>query len=139
MKLKWEFFHAMGLNHLNRSLDGSQFEQDRIFQAHFGTSWFVCAATWNALDEIESTYIQQQAKLKPIHLLWAFYFLKRYETEDVGGPFWGVTPKTFRKWVWIMLTRLEELSIEKVEFVLLFHFSFIHHLSYHELFLLHID
>jgi hypothetical protein len=73
--------------------------QERDFTSLFGISANVCSVVWNLCDFPVGT--------KPIHLLWAFLFLKIYATEPVllaiaDGP----TRKTFRKWVWIVIAEV---------------------------------
>jgi hypothetical protein len=73
---------------------------DRDFKALFGISANVCSVVWNLCNFPIGT--------KPVHLLWAFLFLKVYGTEPVliyivdSGP----NRKTFRKWIWIVIEEI---------------------------------
>ena len=89
----FNYFAGSMLKRANR--DGMR-GRERDFTSLFGISANVCSVVWNLCDFPTGT--------KPIHLLWAFLFLKIYGTEPVllaivGGP----TRKTFRKWVWIVM------------------------------------
>lgn len=71
--------------------------RNRDFTSLFGVSANVCSVVWNICNFPSGT--------KPIHLLWAFLFLKVYATEPILIAIVGSGPnrKTFRKWVWIVL------------------------------------
>ena len=68
--------------------------RNRDFKSLFGVSANICSVVWNLCDFPRGT--------KPVHLLWAFLFMKVYGTEPVliaivnSGP----NKKTFRKWAW---------------------------------------
>ena len=47
---------------------------------------------------------------KPAHLLWCLYYLKVYCSEDVSATLFNRSPKTYRKYVWIMIKFLCQLS-----------------------------
>lgn len=41
---------------------------------------------------------------KPGHMTWAFYFLKRYPSEEVlSANLGGFDEKTTRKWIWLFV------------------------------------
>ena len=44
------------------------------------------------------------------HLLWMLAFLKMYEVEEAAASRFGVTEKTWRKWVWIMLSATQSIK-----------------------------
>lgn len=75
----------------------------RDFNSIFGKTPEVVALTWNLLDLGDTG-----AKLK--HLLWALMFMKTYSKEPVLASMAKVTRKTFRKWVWIVIFRIADLS-----------------------------
>jgi hypothetical protein len=73
--------------------------RDRDFTTLFGISAKVCSVVWNLCDFPSGT--------EPIHLLWAFLFLKVYATEPVLiSIVYGPTRKTFRKCVWTIIDEL---------------------------------
>ena len=47
---------------------------------------------------------------KPEHLLWALYYLKVYPTWDQMSLTTGITEKTLRKWVSIVVKYLSEIE-----------------------------
>jgi hypothetical protein len=68
--------------------------------ACFGAKPNVMAHLWTLIDP-ERT---MPTGVKTEHIIWAFYFLKLYNQEEVntrnvGGP----DEKTFRKWVWLFV------------------------------------
>ena len=64
---------------------------DRTFKAHFGCRSNLIAEMWHRIDKPEGS--------RPVHLLWAFAFLKMYEKEDCSATRFHTTSKTWRKWV----------------------------------------
>ena len=70
---------------------------ERAYRSHFEVSPAVCVQIWLLLEDAGLV-----VECIPVHLLWALFYLKNYETEEVGAPRWAVSPKTYRKWVWIM-------------------------------------
>jgi hypothetical protein len=91
-------------NHLNyftgpilkRAFRAGVLGGDQDFTSLFGISVNICSVVWNLCDF--------PIGIEPIHLLWAFLFLKVYGTEPVliaivGGP----TRKTFRKCAWSVI------------------------------------
>ena len=48
--------------------------------------------------------------VRPNHLLWCLYYMKVYCSEQVAASLFGVTPKTYRKYVWVMIKFLSWLS-----------------------------
>ena len=83
----------------------------RIFRAHFGAAPEVVASIWNRIEPPEGSTLK--------HLLWAFAFLKLYETEDAAATRFSTTPKTWRKWVWEVLASIQEIKKTVVSFLLL--------------------
>jgi hypothetical protein len=73
--------------------DGRRLGRNRDFNSLFGVSANVCSVVWNLCDFPSGT--------RPVHLLWAFLFMKVHGIEPVlivivnSGP----NRKTFRKWV----------------------------------------
>ena len=78
---------------------------ERRFKALFGVSSEICAILWEELK------VARLTNSKPVHLLWALLFLKNYATEDVNCEIASVDPKTFRKWVWVILKAMSNISL----------------------------
>ena len=72
----------------------------RRSMASFGLSLTCCELTWNLISHV----VPRAGRLK--HMLWAFYFLKTYESEHVACNVLRVDEKTYRKWIWIFVDLL---------------------------------
>lgn len=77
----------------------------RRFRALFGVTPAVASIVWNRLQG----HIPRKAS--PIHLLWAFLFLKTYGSEHVNCALTKVDEKTFRKWSWIFVRKIADLRV----------------------------
>lgn len=73
----------------------------RAIKAHFGLAVETMAVIWVIIEPFKNVY-----SFQPLHLLWVYYFLKTYPTEDQAANFCGVTRKTFRKYLWRVLVVL---------------------------------
>lgn len=83
----------------------SQVVQERRFRALFGISAAVCAKAWDLIvDDLPHG-------ASPVHLLWSLLFLKVYASEHNNHLITGADEKTFRKWTWIFLERLADMSV----------------------------
>ena len=72
----------------------------RNMMSFFGASLSTCVALWNICNF-------KGKKVQPKHLLWTMMFLKTYTSENVLARIAGTTPKTFRKWKFVVV---EEIS-----------------------------
>ena len=72
---------------------------ERIYRASFGISSFLTSKLWDLMQPIHELH----TKYKPRYLLWTLLFLKQYNSDDVNANIAGVSPKTFRLWVWITI------------------------------------
>lgn len=79
----------------------------RKFRSHFGLSVKVVTKTWNTL-QLQNLLPN---KANPKHLLWMCAFLKSYSSENNYAARYKVDEKTFRKWVWIMLSAVSKLEV----------------------------
>jgi len=72
----------------------------RRFKAHFGTEADYVTITWALVAG--SGYLDQLGprSLNPEHILWAFMFANRYQTEEENAAVCKCDEKTFRKWAW---------------------------------------
>lgn len=109
-----EKIKILGLRYIRKPLNHSVEAQDRTFRAHFGVGWIVSYEIWKALTAYSEHYITPRPPIKPEHLLWCLHFLKTYDTEDRAVPFCRTSRKTYRKWVWEVMERLDDLAEEKV-------------------------
>jgi len=75
----------------------------RCIKACFGTSLQVITK----LDRL----LENESPSEREHLLWALHMLKVYNSEYVSASLWNVTPKTYRKWVHSMITRIADLDL----------------------------
>ena len=76
----------------------------RSFIAHFGSRAELIAEIWARIQP----HLPDGAI--PVHLLWMFSFLKIYKVEDTAATRFNTTPKTWRKWVWLMLVAVQQLK-----------------------------
>lgn len=89
-----DFFDTAG-SLINFKTNGSLIVGLRQFNEFFGTSPEICEIIWKLLIG------HHPIGGKPIHLLCALLFVKKYQTEGPNKAIMGLDPKTFRKWAWI--------------------------------------
>jgi hypothetical protein len=94
-----------------RGRAGSKVVEDRNFREYFGTSQEVALILWRQL--VHNNLLPEDCQLK--HLLWTLFFMKVYPKQGpacsgIGGSSGAVDPKTLRKWVWIFIGNIAELS-----------------------------
>lgn len=102
------------MNRVRRRV-GTAAREDRRFREHFGAPFAIVRLVWDML--VEGGLLPEKGR--PKHLLWALYFLKCYPKEGpgcaaVGGSKGAIDPKTMRKWVWLFIKRINDLSDEVV-------------------------
>ena len=68
---------------------------------------FVCAYIWAKLNHEQ--LLPRGAK--PHHLLWSLAFLKVYGTEGQMAALFGLTRKTYRQWVWLMIESMYYIDV----------------------------
>jgi hypothetical protein len=91
--------------------------KERRFKEFFGINAEICAKLWTLCLPL----LPESAS--PVHLLWALYFLKQYNTEGVSASFANCDEKTFRKWCWIMIDILAMLELVSLHSPFIFAFS----------------
>ena len=74
--------------------DGLSAVMFRTWRSHYGHRPKVIFDAWCLIEEEA-----KKLKCKPKHFFWALHFMKCYDVEDNLSSKFGVTPKTFRKWV----------------------------------------
>jgi hypothetical protein len=92
------------------SLTAATFERD--FRSLFGISLQTMNFIFVFLRQVAPEY-----KIKAIHLLWTFHFLKEYPIASVACQFWKCDEKTYRLHVWTILFCLFQQfhSVSKIE------------------------
>lgn len=75
------------------------------FIANYGVCPSICERVWNLL------HVDSTVHYKPVHLLMGLYFLKVYASESVSCRMFHVTEKTYRKWLWVVVTKLSTLNV----------------------------
>jgi hypothetical protein len=79
--------------------------KERRFKKIFGVNANICAKLWKLCVPL------LPPSTRPVHLLWALYFLKQYSMEEVNAAFAKCDEKTFRKWCWIVIDTLATLDL----------------------------
>ena len=74
---------------------------DKVYGQFFGMTPDATCTVWDAISRPKV-----HGKLLPKHLLWALLFLKQYNSEGVLASISKTTPKTYRKWIWIVVEGL---------------------------------
>ena len=92
----------------------------RTFLAFFGISPLLIFRLWRLIVE-ESN----QECITPKHLMWTLLFLRCYSREEELATRIGVTEKTMRKWVWIVISKLGRIK-KLVSFLLLTYILYLH-------------
>jgi hypothetical protein len=88
--------------------------KEKRFRAMFGVKNDICGKLWTLCLPLLPEGVS------PVHLLWALYFLKHYNTECVNAAFAKCDEKTFRKWCWIVIEALAGLELVSLESSALF-------------------
>ena len=92
---------------------------ERIFKSHFLLDPESCSVLWGRLTTyILDDYVENSVMLSTceptVHLLWVLHFMYVYSSEEVCASFFGVTAKTYRKYVQAMIRFLHTLSTDLV-------------------------
>ena len=107
MRLPPEAFIEIAKRYINANSDPDRAVSERVFKAHFRLSPIGCAGVWERLEErVDANYSYkglQFSACQPSHLLWTLYHAWCYSTEDTAAAFFGVTAKTYRKYVLSMM------------------------------------
>ena len=118
VKMDAEAWRVLAVNLLypqakrQKGLTRSLLEQEKDFRSDFGTSWVNVARIWDLLH-FPVVRIKERGK-EPHHLLWALLYAKVYTNECITKKLFGKDPKTVRKWVWIFLEEIANLSSDVV-------------------------
>ncbi|KAG9404512.1 hypothetical protein AC1031_004720 [Aphanomyces cochlioides] len=98
-------FYLDGMILAQHTPHGSAAVGIRRFREMFGTSPRCCSLAWRLVGG------NRPLGSLPIHLLWAFLFLKTYATEAQLYAITGADEKTFRKWVWQWIRAIAALDV----------------------------
>lgn len=110
-------FLDYGTECINRGRQHQPPVSERCFKAHFKLTPNACRALYQRLLDhirpLSTSYLYPKVRFdntEPRHLLWVLHHFFTNPTEEIGSSFFGVTPKTYRKYVWVMAYFLQELS-----------------------------
>ena len=98
-------FLAQAKRHVSSNIYGDESGKRSTFISLFGVSATVCANVWNAI----CPNISEAGR--PVHLVWAVFFLESYSFEAIGSSLFCVTPKTFRKLCWIVVKSIADMNV----------------------------
>lgn len=105
-------FYNIGCTLINHSSESIHIGLRR-FKAFFGVSPNICSVLWGMIKmKLPSDY-------KEIHLLWALFFLKCYNPENVTRAFTKCDEKTLRKRVWTVVKQLAIIKTVRLFFLYL--------------------
>jgi hypothetical protein len=105
-------FLRLGLFVVGRKvLKSDKLARDR-FQSSFGTQPVVVADLWHRLMDCGRR--RNRHKCRPKHLLWALMFLKSYGKEMDMAARATCDEKTWRKWIWIVLSGINTMKCDVV-------------------------
>jgi hypothetical protein len=90
----------------------SDYKINTLFLSLFGVSPLVAGIIWEHLI----TNGNLENGCKPDHLLWTLFFLKCYAYENVLSQMFKADRKTIRKWIWILVAKIADLSNEVVRY-----------------------
>jgi hypothetical protein len=85
------------INESNKYLD---IRNERQFISNFGVQIWICNYLFSLLLSAHGFYF---VKWKPIHLLYALYFLKLYPIDEQAAAIFRITRKSYSKWLWITI------------------------------------
>ena len=124
MKLPAAVFIDAGSFYINNR-DPNQKKQvsPRIFKAHFRLDGEGFSDLWHKLschikhNDSQNTVLFSTCQ--PSHLLWALHYMYVYSSKGVCASFIGISAKTYRKYVWAIISFLSTTSNGIVSFLLL--------------------
>jgi hypothetical protein len=89
--------------------------KNECFVAHYRCLPVVCAMLW---EDLQTTQVPRArvkgSNLQPKLLLMTLHHLKVYPTEKQAEGPWGMTRKTYRKWVKYFKKKIRRLKAEKI-------------------------
>eukprot|EP00957_Ditylum_brightwellii_P200343 15273915-Ditylum_brightwellii.AAC.1 len=102
-------FLALGLSPMGHQ-NGHAGTKTKIccYKAWFGSEPVFVMMVWTLL--VKSNWLDYGCQVTPVHLLWAFMFLKGYSTEEINAGKAGVDKKTYCKRVWFCIEGIANLD-----------------------------
>jgi hypothetical protein len=97
------------VRHKKRKETAEQFKQCRI-RSHFALDSYEMAFTWELLHRKRCMNHLKKNERNPKHFLFSLYFVKNYTVGPVSADKFGVTEKTYRKYVWMYIMCLGMLA-----------------------------
>lgn len=105
-----DYFMEVSFQITGHSYAVQTFSSKRKFRAFFGVDPVTCVNIWELIVE------DAPSGCIPKFLLFGLLFLKTYSCEHVNAAICSVTEKTFRRWSWVIVDLLSNLSDELVRF-----------------------
>ena len=68
---------------------------------------------------METLFNYLSSKITLEHLAWTLDFLKNYPSEDTGAALWGVSNKTYCRYIWNCIDIIQS-TLNQVSIILLF-------------------
>lgn len=100
-----DIFYKLGSSLTHHNICNDNITGRRRYRAMFGCTPLVSSITWNLIKND----LPQNAT--PNHLLWALFFLKAYNNEEINHAVFNVDEKTYRKWIWLVIYAISKLRI----------------------------
>ena len=97
--------------------EGGETKKNEVFRGLFGVETTVCNIVWKHVAHC-------QKKIKPVHLIWALFFLRHYGCEKINAQIFNITEKTYQKWVWLIVELLLKIDVVSVFVGMLTHISY---------------
>jgi len=112
------FIAAQDIQNRTSRIVGMAEMEDCRFRELFGARMEIVVHLWEMMEEDDLL----PKKSKPKHLLWTLFFFKVYAQQAPGcsavsGSGGAIDPETMRKWVWLFIERIGELTDEVVSVV----------------------
>ena len=84
--------------------------RDKQFRLTLGLSSGLARLIWQLLEKHKGHELASE-KLREIHLLWTYLFLRQYTGERIMSVLLGRTKKTVRKWIFKRIPLLRDLPV----------------------------
>ena len=93
--------------------------KDKEFRKTLGVSSGLARLIWQLLETHKGDELRQ-GKVREIHLLWTYLFLRQYTGERILATLVNTTEKTVRKWIFKMIPLLRDLPVVSYLFIYFF-------------------
>ena len=121
-KMSSQLFLDAGTNYINRARSSCGSIDMRTFKSHFKLEPTGFEALWEKLtryvcpSETTPASDLEFDKIQPSHLLWSMHYMYTYASGDVCASLFGVTRRTFFKYVWPTIGFLSSIHLFLVSF-----------------------